>query len=126
MIVAWAYKRKLRQINKDASVLLGFLIIGLFWIFGILFYLNILNFDVSGRELMWNFPFNLGIVPASNLNLYAVILFLSYPLWYLWGLERGYQIWGRRSFQEGALFLFRMNKPGEILPGESKKEKETD
>jgi hypothetical protein len=123
MIVAWAYKRKLRQINKDASVLLGYLILGLFWTFGILFYLNILNLGgVSGRELMWNFPFNFGIDPSTaNFDGYAIIIFLSYPLWYLWGLERGYQIWGRRPYQEGALFLFRMNKPGEILPSEKKK-----
>ncbi|MHA1264707.1 MAG: hypothetical protein ACTSRS_05650 [Candidatus Helarchaeota archaeon] len=122
MLVAWAYKRKLRKINKDASVLLGFLIMGLFWTFGILFYLNILNFGVSGQSLMWNFPFNLGIVPTPSLDLYAVLLFLSYPLWYMWGLERGYQIWGRRPYQEGSLFLFRLNKPGEILPGEKEKE----
>lgn len=122
MIVAWVYKRKLRQINKDASVLLGFLIMGLFWTFGILLYLNILNIGISGSELMWNFPFNLGIVPTANLHLYAVLFFLSYPLWYLWGLERGYQIWGRRHYQEGALFLFRLNQPGKILPGENKKE----
>ncbi len=121
MIVAYAYKKKLRQINKDASVLLGFLIMGLFWTFGILFYLNILNLGVSGSDLMWNFPFNLGIAPASNLDPYAIVLFLSYPLWYLWGLERGYTIWGRRPYQEGALYLFRMNKPGEILPGEKEK-----
>ncbi|NVM27537.1 MAG: hypothetical protein HWN65_01735 [Candidatus Helarchaeota archaeon] len=120
MIVAWAYKRKLRQINKDASVLLGFLIIGLFWTFGILFYLNVLNLGVAGRNLMWNFPFNLGIVPTPSLHPYAIILFLSYPLWYLWGLERGYTLWGRRPYQEGTLFLFRMNKPGEILPEEKK------
>lgn len=124
MIVAYVVKKKLRQINKDASVLLGFLIMGLFWTFGVLFYLNILNFGVSGRELMWNFPFNLGILPAPNLHLYAVLLFLSYPLWYAWGMERGYTIWGRRPYQEGSLYLFRMNKPGEILPGEKEKKKE--
>lgn len=125
MFIAWAYKRKLRQINKDASVLLGFLVIGLFWTIGILCYLNILNFGSygTGEELMWNFLFNLGINPnAANLDPYAIILFLSYPLWYLWGLERGYQIWGRRKYQEGVLFLFRMNKPDEVLPTQKKKE----
>lgn len=125
MIVSYLYKKKLRQINKDASVLLGFLIMGLFWTFGILFYLNVFNTGVTGRELMWNFPFNLGIVPIPNLDPYAVLLFLSYPLWYLWGLERGYQIWGRRHYQEGSLFLFGMNKPGEILPGENNNQSET-
>jgi branched-subunit amino acid permease len=119
IIVSWAYKRKLRQINKDASVLIGLLIIGLFWTFGILFYLNI--FGTNGADLMWNFPFNLGIAPdKANMVPYAIILFLSYPLWYLWGLERGYQIWGRRTYQEGALFLFRMNKPGQGLPKDKK------
>ncbi len=122
MITAWAYKRKLRQINKDASVLLGFLYMGLFWTIGILCYLNFLNFGgFTGEELMWNWPFNFGIDPSTaNLDVYAALMFLSYPLWYLWGLERGYQIWGRRHYQEGALFLFRLNKPGEILPGEKK------
>jgi hypothetical protein len=127
MITAWAYKRKLRQINKDASVLLGYLYMGLFWTIGILCYLNVINFGAygTGEEFMWNWPFNLGINPsAANFDLYAVILFLSYPLWYLWGLERGYQIWGRRPYQEGAMFLFRMNKPGEILPGEKKQQQE--
>ena len=124
---AWAYKRKLRQINKDASVLLGYLYMILFWVLGILCYLNVINFGTfgTGEEMMWNFPFNLGINPSTaNLDPYAILLFLSYPVWYLWGLERGYQIWGRRSYQEGALFLFRMNTPGEILPGEKKKESE--
>ena len=124
MIVAWAYKRKLRKINKDASVLLGLLIMGFFWTFGTLFYLNIINFGViSGKNLMWNFPFNLGIIPSPSLDLIASFLFLSYPLWYLWGLERGYDLWGRRPYQEGVLYIFRMNKPGEILPGEMKKKK---
>jgi len=121
LIIAWAYKRKLRQINKDASVLLGLLIIGLFWILGILFYLNI--FGADGANLMWNFPFNLGIATdKTNLTPYAILLFLSYPLWYLWGLERGYQIWGRRPYQEGILFIFRTNKPGQGLPKEKKME----
>ncbi|MHA1129533.1 MAG: hypothetical protein ACTSQI_08520 [Candidatus Helarchaeota archaeon] len=126
LITAWAYKRKLRQINKDASVLLGVLYIALFWTIGILCYLNIINFGTyTGEQLMWNWPFNFGIAPNSaNLDVYASILFLSYPLWYLWGLERGYQIWGRRNYQEGALFLFRMNKPGEILPSDKKKQSE--
>ena len=121
LFIAWAYKRKLRQINKDASVLFGLLIIGLFWTFGILFYLNV--FGANGCELMWNFPFNLGIDPlTSNMDPYAIILFLSYPLWYLWALERGYQIWGRRSYQEGIFFIFRTNKPGQGLPKEKKME----
>ena len=128
MITAWAYKRKLRQINKDASVLLGYLYMILFWTIGILCYLNIINFGAygSGESMMWNFPFNLGINPsAANLDPYAALILLSYPLWYLWGLERGYQIFVRRHYQEVALFLFRDNKPGEILPGETQKQKES-
>lgn len=128
IITAWAYKRKLREINKDASVLLGYLWMGLFWTIGILCYLNVINFGASGtgEEMMWNYPFKLGIDPrTANFDGYAILIFLSYPLWYLWGLERGYQLWGRRSYQEGALFLFRSNKPEEILPGEKKKRQES-
>ncbi len=123
--MSWAYKRKLRQINRDASVLFGFLFMALFWIFGILCYLNIINFGAygTGEQMMWNFPFNFGIDPSiANLDWYAAFLFLSYPLWYLWGLERGYQIFGRRRYQEGALFLFRLNKPGQGIPKEKKME----
>ncbi|MHA1379199.1 MAG: hypothetical protein ACTSRG_12525 [Candidatus Helarchaeota archaeon] len=123
MIVAYSYKKKLRQINKDASVLIGLLIIGLFWIFGGLIYLEIikLNFGYSsGRELMWNFPFYLGIIFPKNLDPYALLIFLSYPLWYLWGLERAYQIWGRRHYQEGLMYILRFNKPGKSLPKKKK------
>ncbi|NVM52352.1 MAG: hypothetical protein HWN66_01530 [Candidatus Helarchaeota archaeon] len=119
-IIAWAYKRKLRKINKDASVLLGILIMVLFWTFGILCYLNIINFGSfgTGKEIMWNFPFNLGINPytSGNLDVYAIFIFLSYPFWYLWGLERGYDWVGRRPHQEGITFLLRMNKPGQEYP----------
>ena len=121
VFMAWAYKKKLRKINKDASVLFGFLFMGLFWTIGILCYLNIINFGGygTGEQMMWNFPFNFGIDPSTaNLDLYATFLFLSYPLWYMWALERGYQIWGRRPYQEGALFLFRLNNPGQGIPKE--------
>ncbi|NVM55156.1 MAG: hypothetical protein HWN66_15730 [Candidatus Helarchaeota archaeon] len=115
MFMAWAYKRKLRQINKDASVLFGIFFMILFWTFGILFYLNVFNIGVSGENLMWNFPFNFGINPTTaNLDGYAIILFLSYPLWYMWGLERGYQLWGRRPYQQGMMFIFRTNKPEDV------------
>ena len=68
----------------------------------------------------------LGVLPwwMISVIVHAILLFLSYPLWYAWGMERGYTIWGRRPYQEGSLYLFRMNKPGEILPGEKEKKKE--
>ncbi|MHA1383427.1 MAG: hypothetical protein ACTSR3_06695 [Candidatus Helarchaeota archaeon] len=128
MIVAYSYKKKLRQINKDASVLIGLLIIGLFWTVGILIYLDYIKLNIngysSGRELMWNFPLYLGIIFSLNLNLdpYAVLIFLSYPLWYLWGLERSYQIWRKRKYQEGILYIFRLNEPIKVSP-KTKKQK---
>ena len=127
MIVAYSYKKKLRKINKDASVLIGFLIIGIFWSIGIFTYLDIIKIRfgtyASGRELMWNFPLYLGIVFTYNLNLdlYAALIFLTYPLWYLWGMERAYQLWGRRPYQEGLMYIFRTNKPGEGLPKTKKR-----
>ena len=119
MLVAYSYKKKLRQINKDASVLIGLLIIGLFWGIGIMIYLDILKIRLgsfgSGRELMWNFPLYLGIVLTNSLDLYAMLIFLSYPLWYLWGMERAYQIWGRRHYQEGMLYIFRTDKSKTVM-----------
>lgn len=125
-IIAWAYKRKLRKINKDASVLLGMLIMVIFWGFGALCYFNIINFGSfgTGQEIMWNFPFNFGIDPTNiNLDGYAIILFLSYPFWYLWGLERGYDWVGRRPHQQGIAYLMRFPKKGEEYPKDRKKMK---
>ncbi len=125
MLVAYSYKKKLRQINKDASIFIGLFIIGLFWVVGISIYLDILRINMgsygSGRELMWNFPLYLGIVFTNSLDLYAILIFLSYPLWYLWGMERAYQIWGRRHYQEGLLYITRTDKPGEGLPKKKRK-----
>ncbi|MHA1730911.1 MAG: hypothetical protein ACTSU5_03165 [Promethearchaeota archaeon] len=113
---AWLYSRKLRARNKDWSAFLWLISnIGM-WTWGILLYLdvipiaNLVNWIpwvnvADGKDWMWN-SFQLvgvdfGIVHQTGMDSLAVIIFLSYPCWYLFGGDGGRMLFGKRTYEEG-------------------------
>ncbi len=113
---AWLYSRKLRQRNKDWSAFLWLIAnIGM-WIWGILIYIEVIpiaqmvnwipwvNVE-SGKDWMWNsfqlLGVDFGIVPSPGMHSLAVILFLSYPTFYLFGGDGGRMMYGKRTYEGG-------------------------
>jgi len=110
-VAAWIYKEKLRERNKDWFFFLGSAIILLFWLVGVALYFRLIPVLGVGdsRYFMWNAWWDLGINPSgAGMHILAVFLWLSYPLWFLWGARRGYFIFGREPGQGGLVWMLRL------------------
>ncbi|HUY00193.1 MAG TPA: hypothetical protein VMV49_11600 [Candidatus Deferrimicrobium sp.] len=119
------YRKYLRKRNKDWLVFLGILILLGFWIVEILLYVGIIDMYwlnsipwinipmgiPSGQYYLWNsfliFGINFGIMPTPELASIAIVLFLSYPLWYRIGIKIGRILHGYYTHEEGILWLLR-------------------
>jgi hypothetical protein len=113
---ALIYARKLRKKTHAWSGYLWMICNFGMWIWGILLYLNLIPIGTfvnwipwvevaDGREWMWNsfqlLGVDFGLIYTPGLDHIAVILFLSYPMWYLMGADGGRMFWGRRTYEEG-------------------------
>ena len=110
IVVAWIYKEHLKERNKDWFFFLGFAVTIIFWVVASALYLRLISMPsvgiADGRYFMWNMWWNLGIDPSGvGMHLIAFLLFLSYPLWFLWGAERGYQFFGREPGSGGTFWV---------------------
>lgn len=116
IILGYLNKRFLKKGKKDALWFLEVLTIIVFWGVSIPLYLGYINLTFLGDAgrgpwFMWNsglelFGLHPNVQPSHGLLPIAALLFLSYPLWLLWGVERGKHLFGRAPSQGGFLWLF--------------------
>lgn len=66
----------------------------------------ILGFWILSGLIYW------GVIPILALEQipfpFLILTLLSYPLWYMWGVERGRQIFGRTKYQLGVRWLLKL------------------
>ncbi len=121
--------KKLYYRNKEAYMWLTFIFIGILWILAILAAFNIWNYYwflgyTEGNDFLWNWPFNTyggGTInfDYTALSGYEILLILSYPFWYKFGATRFHQLFGRRPWQKGAIYLLTVPKrPKGLKKGE--------
>ncbi|MEM3085559.1 MAG: hypothetical protein QXO51_00920 [Halobacteria archaeon] len=108
----YLHQTRLRKRNEDALAFLSVAILALFWGVSVPLYLGLLpNLFLpqcgDGPTFIWNSCLPLGVAPGPGMWPLALLLFLSYPLWYAWGVERGRRAFGRRAGQEGVLWIFK-------------------
>jgi hypothetical protein len=110
------YSQKLRKKDHAWSSYLWVICnIGM-WLWGILMYLNIIPIAalvnwlpwvhvLNGQDWMWNsfqlLGVHFGIQHTPGMNSLAVVFFLSYPMWYLFGMDGGRMLYGRKTYEEG-------------------------
>jgi len=101
-ICAYLYAKHLIKRNKDWYV---FLIL----FFTVIFWLDIILSNSGVIPKPW-----FGILGSVNLHpLIGTFYVLSYPLWFSWGAERVFQIFGRSPEEEGVLWPFTLKERGE-------------
>lgn len=115
------HQKHLRRRNEDWLAFLSMGIVGLFWLvsfpltFGlipnvfapVLEPLPLLANCGDGPAFMWNSCLPLGITAGPGSWPLALFLLLSYPLWFGWGMERGFRAFGRRAGQEGVYWVLK-------------------
>jgi hypothetical protein len=124
------YARKLRKKSHAWSGYLWMLSNFGMWLWGILLYLNVIPIALlvnwipwveveNGKDWMWNsfqlLGVDFGVHYQSGMDHLAVILFLSYPMWYLFGQDGGRMLFGRKNYEEGYMWaLALLKKPKNI------------
>ncbi len=99
-ICAYIYAKHLINRNRDWYV---FLIL----FFTLLFWLNILISNLVASNPWF------GIFGVAKVHpLIGTFYVLSYPLWFSWGAERIFQIFGRTPEEEGMLWPFTLRERG--------------
>jgi hypothetical protein len=100
-ICASLYAKHLIKRNKDWYV---FLIL----FFTVIFWLDIILSNSGVIPKPW-----FGILGSVNIHpLIGTFYVLSYPLWFSWGAERAFQIFGRSPEEEGVLWPFTLEEKG--------------
>lgn len=81
--------------NPDLWYILSVGIVFVFWVNALLAALHVITFP-------WGHP--LGAAPMSRWV--ALLIVLSYPLWYNWSAENALRFFGRNPYQEGLVWPF--------------------
>lgn len=100
-ICAYLYAKYLILRNKDWYVFLILFFTFLFWI-------NIVLSNTGVISSPW-FGLFLTVDVHPALGIFYV---LSYPLWFSWGAERAFQLFGRGPEEEGILWPFTLKEKG--------------
>jgi hypothetical protein len=127
-ISSFLYRKYLRKRNKDWLAFLAIIFIGGFLIVDFLIYLGFINIlwlnnlpwinipvsSESGIYFMWNSFLIIGIdyniIPVPGLNSIAILIFLSYPLWFNLGRKLGRLLHGYYTHEEGLLWMLKSGK----------------
>ncbi len=134
-VLEWGYHRSLRARWKDAKYCLGLIFIPATWLVQYLVYIDVIPLPAmlsavfpwiqtqSGRTWMWNswqfWQFGGGQVlldMPAGMGQVAAILALSYPLWYFFGIWFGRCAFGNKSYEQGASWVFRLDKGAAAAP----------
>ncbi|MFP4632800.1 MAG: hypothetical protein ACOCT0_02625 [Halobacteriota archaeon] len=91
-LTAWVHKNWLVRRNKDSYVVLNVAFVLAFW-------LHAVYVATAG-----------GVTPTTEIEstLVAVVYVLSYPLWFKFGAERAFILFGRTPSQGGATWVLRI------------------
>nr|MDO8088232.1 hypothetical protein [Candidatus Sigynarchaeum springense] len=134
-VIQWWYHRSLRARWKDAKFLLGLVFVPATWIVQYLVYIDVIPLPAmlaavfpwipaqSGRTWMWNswqfWQFGGGQVlldMPAGMGQVATIIALSYPLWYFFGIFIARCAFGNKSYEQGAMWVFRLEKGSASAP----------
>lgn len=95
--------------SRKYILILGVVFTGLFWAYSSLLYLNVINFPwpfpkwFGGTDWMLNSGLPLGLVRSPTSDTLGVVVFATYPLWFLLGAEIGTwgnKLWNSRRLKE--------------------------
>jgi hypothetical protein len=81
---------------KQNLYIVGAPVVGVFWLYSALLYLDIIYFPwpfprwYGGTDWMLNSGLPLGLTRSSETDILAVIIFATYPLWFYVGTELGF------------------------------------
>ena len=127
-ISSYLYRKYLRKRNKDWLFFLGAIILLSFWFVDILIYVGIIDMlwlnsipwiniplsVPSGQYYLWNsfliFGIDFNLTPIPEMMSIAIILLISYPLWFKAGLKVGRILHGYYTHEEGILWLLKSPK----------------
>ncbi|MHA1292801.1 MAG: hypothetical protein ACTSQJ_09065 [Promethearchaeota archaeon] len=125
---SYLYKKYLRKKNKDWLAFLSIIILISFWIIDITIYFGIFKIiwinnipwvkipdnDLSGSYFMWNsfilFGIDFKISPEPGMISIAILIFISYPLWFNLGVKLGRILHGYYEHEEGILWILKSGK----------------
>lgn len=93
-VVGRIYAKRLYEKNKDAYFILYVFLNGIFWLNVILSYFGIIQ--------PWFVPEKYCVEINKFIGFFYV---LSYPLWFMWGTHRAWDIWGRNPYEGGAMWF---------------------
>jgi len=93
-VTAYVYAKHLREKHPDLYVLVGLFFTLIFWINIILSNLNIIH------------PWFTNIMVVHVNTTVSIFYVLSYPLWFIWGGERAFGLFGRSKFEGGLIWPF--------------------
>ncbi|MHA1896046.1 MAG: hypothetical protein ACTSU2_01510 [Promethearchaeota archaeon] len=122
--LAHRINRNIQKKHKAFIAYYSFLIVAIPLILDILIYIGSLDFIwkyvnqlpwlvsdpiQNGQDFMWNafriFGLNLKVQHTSGLDAIAVILFLSYPAWYISAKDGSRMFFGQKSYERGYLWV---------------------
>mgnify|MGYP006287502165 FL=1 len=131
VIQAW-YRKSLRAKRRDAKFVLGVAFILCTWIVQLLIYYDIIPLPMilsqvlpwvqaqSGRTWLWNSWQFWGAAPnlviSGGAAQLAVILALSYPLWFFLGTWLGRALFGNKTYERGLMWLLGPDKGQARVP----------
>lgn len=95
LLVAFGDRVLRRGAAKNGLIVVGAVVVSLFWIYSALLYLSVINFPwpfptwYGGTSWMLNSGLPLGLARSAASDAVAVLIFASYPGWFYLGTELG-------------------------------------
>jgi hypothetical protein len=95
LLMAFADRLFRRGAAKRDLMLLGAVVVGVFWAYSALLYVNVIYFPwplprwYGGTDWMLNSGLPLGLARSATSDVLAVVVFATYPVWFYLGTELG-------------------------------------
>lgn len=94
-LIVFGEKLFTRGSSKRYLLVAGAIVVIIFWAYSALLYLDVVNFPwpfpkwFGGTDWMLNSGLPLGLERTSDADIFAVVVFATYPLWFYLGTEVG-------------------------------------